>query len=175
MDNIKYKYDEFLKLPFPEDLRIGKCIGNKGHLTQSDFKILKKCFTDLKTVVKELKGNNKTYFGLLLNIVHQTVEYLKINNKLINKEKKQLIQEWKTNFDRIRKILNDWDPIGVADVVDDEYDSINYLVYSALRSKGTIEDIKKAIKEYMNDSMEIDVPDSDLTEIAQKIKMIYEV
>jgi hypothetical protein len=194
MDNIKDKYDEFLKLPFPEGLRgeeilgielilldsdsaglIDKCIGNKGHLTQSDFKILKKCFTDLKTIVKELKGNNRTYFGLLLNIVHQTVDYLKANNQLINKEKEQLIKEWQTDFDKIRKILNDWDPIGVADVVDDEYDSINFLAYSALRNKGTLEGIKKAIKEYMNDSMELDVPDSDLTEIAQKIKMIHEV
>jgi len=191
MDKLKDKYEEFLELPFPEDLRgeeilgielilldsdsaglINKFIGNKGHLTQSDFKILKNCFTDLKTIVKELKGNNRTYFGLLLNIVHQTVDYLKVNNQLINKDKEHLIKEWQTDFDKIRKILNEWDPIGVADVVDDEYDSINFLAYSALRKKGTVEEVKKAIKKYVNDSMELDIPDSDLMEIAQKIKMI---
>jgi len=56
--------------------------------------------------------------------------------------------------------------------VDDEYDSINFLAYSALRKKGTVEEVKKAIKKYVNDSMELDIPDSDLMEIAQKIKMI---
>ena len=194
MDNLKNKYEEFLELPYPEDLKgeeilgielvlldsdsaglIDKFIGNRGHLTPPDFKILRRCFADLKTVVKELQGNNRTYFGFLLNIVHQTVDYLKTNNRLVNNEKEQLIKEWQTDFDKIRKILNDWGPIGVADVVDDEYDSINFLAFSALRNKGTVKDIKNAIKNYMTDSMEIDVPDSDLTKIAEKIKMIHEI
>lgn len=194
MDNIKDKYDEFLKLPFPDDLKgveilgielilldsdsaglIDKFISNKGHLNQSDFMILKECFNDLKTVVKELKGNNRTYFSFILNMIHQTIDYLKTNNRLIDKEKEQLINEWKKDFERIRKILNDWDPNGVADIVDDEYDSINFLAYSALKNQGEIEDIKNAIKGYMSDSMEMDIPDSELVLIAKKIKNIHEV
>lgn len=96
MDNIKVKYEAFLESPYPEELRgreifgielilldsdsaglIDKFIRNQGQLTQTDIKILKKCFTELKAIVKELNGNNKTYFGLLLNIVQQTVDYLK--------------------------------------------------------------------------------------------------
>lgn len=194
MDNIKDKYDGFLKLPFPDDLKgeavlgvelilldsdsaglIDKFISNKGHLNQSDFEKLKKCFVDLKTVVKELKDINRVYFADLLNVTHQTIDYLKTNNRLVDNEKEQLIKEWKKDFARIRKILNDWDPIGVADMVDDEYDSINFLAYSALRNQGEVEDIKNAIKKYMADSMEMDVPESDLILIAKKIKNINEV
>src|ERR1700678_1655812 len=45
---------------------------------------------------------------------------------------------WLTIQDQIRNVLNgDWDPIGVADVVDDEYDMYIAQVHSLLATNST--------------------------------------
>jgi hypothetical protein len=87
-------------------------------------------------------------------------------------KKEKLIDNWKTDYIRIRDILNDWDILGVADMIDDEYDSLNFLVYSALINNSGLDNIKFVIKKYLNESMEIDIPETDLTELAVKIKEI---
>ncbi|GET24281.1 hypothetical protein [Prolixibacter sp. NT017] len=89
---------------------------------------------------------------------------------LKDKRDAELHPKWKKDFKKIREILNEWDPLGVADVVDDEYDEINFLAYSVLMRNGGIEEIKKSIKGYLAQSMEIDETDEKLEEISMKIK-----
>ena len=49
---------------------------------------------------------------------------------------------WLTIQDQIRTVLNsDWDPIGVADAVDDEYDAYTGHIYSLLAKPASDDDI----------------------------------
>jgi hypothetical protein len=86
--------------------------------------------------------------------------------------KKPTNTNWKEDFKKIRAILNESDPLGVADLVDDEYDSINFAAYSVLINGGSLDEIKNAIEKYLNGSMGITRSDKELTELAIKIKKI---
>jgi hypothetical protein len=190
MIDIESKYQEFKKLPFPdgisgeeihgtdlEQLRTKACyliqkfIGFRGRLNREDFELLKKLNLELRSIAEKLSGLQRTYFGALWNLAEQTTEYLEeFPQKILSEISEQIHKRWKKDFFKIRKILNEWDPIGVADVVDDEYDDINFNAYSALINDGTVDDVKMAIGKYMNESLQMDVPDEELETIAVKIK-----
>ena len=189
MIDIESKYQEFKKLPFPdgisgeeiqgtdlEQLRsktcylIQKFIGYRGRLNREDFELLKKLNLELRSIAEEFSGLQRTYFASLWNLADQTAEYLEESpHKILSEISEQIHKRWKKDFFKIRKILNEWDPIGVADVVDDEYDDINFNAYSALINDGTVDDVKMAIGKYMNESLQMDVPDEELETIAAKI------
>ena len=190
MITIEEKYQEFCKIPFPQELSgkeifeidlvlldsdtaalIDKYISFKGKLNKSDFELLERLNFKLKSVTIELKGIGRTYFSTLWNLSNQVVLELKQSNRFLkNKKDEELHKKWKKDFKIIREILNDWDPLGVADMVDDEYDDINFLAYSALIDKGEIEDMKNAINDYLTKSMEIYETDRKLEEISMRIK-----
>jgi hypothetical protein len=190
MNDIKEKYQEFRSEPFPErvagveilgiDLAmldadtaglIEKFIGYNYKLTRTDLDLLKRLATELKTVTKELEGQARTYFSTLWNLADRVLTELNETNRLIeNSDSENLHKQWKQHFDRIRQILNEWDPLGVADSVDDEYDSINFAVYSAFLENGDSESVKIAIRKYLNEAMEIDETDEKLNELSKKIK-----
>ena len=190
MITIEEKYQEFCKIPFPQELSgkeifeidlvlldsdtaalIDKYISFKGKLNKSDFELLERLNLKLKSVTIELKGIGRTYFSTLWNLSNQVVLELKQSNRFLkNKKDEELHKKWKKDFKIIREILNDWDPLGVADMVDDEYDDINFLAYSALIDKGEIEDMKNAINDYLTKSMEIYETDRKLEEISMRIK-----
>ncbi|HYG37368.1 MAG TPA: hypothetical protein VD908_02060 [Cytophagales bacterium] len=190
MNDIKEKYQEFRSEPFPEGVAgeeihgidlamldadtaglIEKFIGYNYQLTRTDFDLLKRLSAELKTVTKEVEGQTRTYFSTLLNLADRVITELNGPNRLIeNANSENLHKKWKQHFDRIRKILNEWDPLGVADSVDDEYDSINFAAYSALLQNGDTDSIKIAIRKYLNESMEIDETDEKLNEISEEIK-----
>lgn len=190
MTTIEEKYQEFYKFPFPEEVHgeeifgidlvmldadtaglLQKYIDYKGKLSKSDFKLLERLNHELKTVTKELKGIGRTYFSTLWNLSDQVVIDLKQSKRFIkNKKEEELHKRWKKDYKIIREILNDWDPLGVADMIDNEYDAINFLAYSALINKGEIEEIKKAINGYLTKSMEISESDEKLEEISIRIK-----
>ena len=192
MIDIASLYNELIKIPFPDNLNgqeiigidlvlldsdtaglIDKFVSYKGQLNRKDFDILQQCYNDLRIVVRELKGLDRQYFATWLNITNRTIDFLSTTNRFINNdEDEQLIKNWKQDYAKIKEILNDWDPLGVADSVDDEYDSINFLAYSALINNGGLDNIKLVIKKYLNESMEIDISDNKLTDIAQKIQKI---
>ena len=156
MNDIKEKYQEFRNEPFPEGIPgeeilvidlvmldadtaglIEKFIGYNYKLTRTDYDLLKRLSTELKTVTKELEGQPRTYFSTLWNLSDRVITELNDTNRLIeNSDSENLHKKWKQHFDRIRKILNEWDPLGVADSVDDEYDSINFAAYSAFLQNG---------------------------------------
>jgi hypothetical protein len=190
MNDIKEKYQEFRIEPFPEGIAgeeihgidlvmldadtaglIEKFIGYNYKLTRTDFDLLKRLSVELKTVTKELEGQSRTYFSTLWNLADRVVRDLTETNRLIeNSDSENLHKKWKQHFDRIREILNEWDPLGVSDSVDDEYDSINFAAYSAFFQNGDTESVKIAIRKYLKEAMEIDETDEKLNELSEKIK-----
>ena len=190
MTNIEEKYQEFYNQEFPKELRgeeifgidlimldadtaglLQKYIENQGKLIKSDFELLERLNHELKTVTKELKGIERTYFSTLWNLSNRIVSELNQSKRFLkNKKDEELHKKWKKDFKTIRAILNEWDPLGVADMVEDEYDAINFLAYSAVINSGKLEEIKNAINGYLTKSMEINAPDDDIEKIAKKIK-----
>ncbi|MEZ5084042.1 MAG: hypothetical protein R2750_11430 [Bacteroidales bacterium] len=190
MKTIEEKYKEFCYLEFPSELKgeeilgidlvlldsdtaglIDKFISYKGKLRKSDFELLERLNLELRSATKELKGIERTYFSTLWNLSNQVVlDLTQTKQFLKDKKDEEIHKKWKKDFKKIRGILNDWDPLGVADMVEDEYDAINFLAYSAVINSGDLREIKKAINGYLTKSMGIDVPDDDIEEIAKKIK-----
>lgn len=190
MNDIKEKYQEFRNEPFPEGISgeeihgidlvmldagtaglIEKFIGYNYKLTRADFDLLQRLSVELKTVTKELDGQPRTYFSTLWNLADRIVKEITETDRLIeNSDSENLHKKWKQHFDRIREILNKWDPLGVADSVDDEYDSINFAAYSAFLQNGDTESVKDAIRKYLKEAMEIDETDEKLNELSEKIK-----
>jgi hypothetical protein len=126
---------------------------------------------ELKTVTKELDGLSRTYFSTSWNLAERVVSDLTETNRLIeDSDSENLHKKWKQHFDSIREILNEWDPLGVADSVDDEYDSINFAAYSAFLQNGDTESVKIAIRKYLKEAMEIDETDEKLNELSENIK-----
>ena len=97
MKSITEKHQTFIKLPFPEKLAgkellgidlisldtftaglIDKYITRNGNLSSSDSKLLDKLNIELKSVLKELDGIEKTYFSCLWSLVNQID--LELNN-----------------------------------------------------------------------------------------------
>ncbi len=194
MNDIKERYQEFKNDPFPTGIAgkeilgidlvmldtntaglIEKFIGYNYKLNRNDFEFLKRLSLELKKVTKELNGQQREYFSTLWNLSDWVISELSKSNRMIKKsDLKILRKEWKQHFKRIRLILNKWDPIGVADIVDDEYDAINFAAYSALINIGTTESIKTAIKKYLNEAIGIDETDEKLNEVSLKIKNAVE-
>lgn len=195
MNGIKEKFHEFRQESFPEGIAgkeihgidlvmldadttglINKYIGYNYMLMKKDFDLLKKLSTELKTVTKELEGKPRTYFSTLWNLTGRVItEIYDANRLIVDSDSKILHKQWKHHFDRIRKVLNEWDPLGVADSVDDEYDSINFAAYSAFLKNGDMKSIKIAIQKYLNEAMGIDETDEKLDELSIEIKKIIKI
>jgi hypothetical protein len=59
---------------------ISKYIGSYGQLSTDDKKILNHCYSDLKTVIKELVGSDRQYFARLQDIAGLIIEKSKTAN-----------------------------------------------------------------------------------------------
>jgi hypothetical protein len=188
MDEIVKLYNEHLTTPFPDrrgdeilgiDLvsidsdtagLISTYIGSRGQLSGDNIRILNHCYSDLKTIVKELRGADRQYFARLQNIAGLIIERLKDGRTTADKE--SFKPEWEKNFLKIREILNDWDPIGVADSVDDEYDTMNFRTLSLLMNKRDKKEIREILDDYTRNSMEITVDSETLDKVADRISKI---
>jgi hypothetical protein len=188
MEEIVKLYNEHLITPFPDrrgdeilgiDLvlidsdtvgLISKYVGSRGQLNSNDIRILNRCYYDLKTVIKELKGADRQYFAQLQNIAGLIIEKEKTYFGLPNKRTSK--SEWESNFLKIREILNEWDPIGVADSVDDEYDTMNFRTLSALMNNRDKKEIREILADYARNSMEITVDDEMLGRVSERISKI---
>jgi len=188
MEEIIHLYDQHLATPFPNrrgdeilgvDLvlvdsdtagLIDKYIGSRGQLSADDIRILKHCYSDLKTVVKELSGADRQYFARLQNIGGLMLE--KIEDEDPATDKKSFKPEWENSFLKIREVLNEWDPIGVAESVKDEYDAINFRTLSALMNNRDKKEIREILVDYTRNSMDITVDDATLDRLSEQISNI---
>jgi predicted ribosome quality control (RQC) complex YloA/Tae2 family protein len=139
-------------------------------LSSDDNRILNHCYSDLKKVVKELSGADRQYFARLQNIAGLIIEKLKERRTMPDKE--SFKPEWEKNFLKIREILNDWDPSGVADSVDDEYDTMNFRTLSVLMNKRDKNEIKEILADYTKNSMELTVDNVTLDRVSEQISKI---
>lgn len=87
-------------------------------------------------------------------------------------EKKAFKPEWEKHFLKIREILNDWDPNGVADSVDDEYDTMNFRTLSVLMNNWDKKVIREILADYTRNSMQIAVDDETLDRVSEKISKL---
>jgi hypothetical protein len=188
MDDIAKLYNEHLTTSFPNrrgdeivgiDLvlidsntagLISSYINSRGHLSADDRRILNHCYSDLKTVVKELSGADKQYFDRLQNIAGLVIEKLKHTRTTTDSE--LFKPEWERNFLKIREILNEWDPVGVADSVEDEYDTMNFRTLSILMNRRDKREIREILADYARNSMEITVDKDTLDKVADRISQI---
>lgn len=76
------------------------------------------------------------------------------------------------NFLRIREVLNEWDPIGVADLVNDEYDTISFRALSALMNNRDKKEIREILADYTRNSMDTEVDDATLDRVSEQILKI---
>jgi hypothetical protein len=187
MDEIVKLYNEHLTTSFPDrrgeeilgiDLvlidsdtagLITKFISYRGQLSTDDIRILNHCHSDLTRVVKELSGADSQYFARLQNIVGLIIEKLKDRHLTTDNKFKP---EWEKHFLQIKEILNDWDPIGVADSVDDEYDTMNFRTLSVLMNKRDKKEIKEILADYTKNSMELTVDNATLDRVSEQISKI---
>lgn len=149
---------------------ISKYIDTRGHLTNYDFRLLNHCYSDLKIVVKELKGEDRQYFDRLQKMAGQIIATAKDKN--ITTDGKSYNIDWEQTFLKIRKILNEWDPIGVADSVDNEYDTMNFRTLSVLINKRDKGEIKKILDDYTRNAMQLTVDSQTLDSVADRISKI---
>lgn len=78
---------------------------------------------------------------------------------------------WLVIQDRVRAVLNaNWDPIGVAGEVTDEYDSYIGVIYSMLRRGTSPEELAAHLLEIETDSMALDgLPEARRLEVARRL------
>jgi len=76
-------------------------------------------------------------------------------------------KDWKHNFNAIRKIINDWDPIGGTP--EDEYDDLVFGLQSRLTNETSEDDLEKYVHDYLNNYVGIDVT---IEEIKIRLKEI---
>ncbi|MEX2235587.1 MAG: hypothetical protein WD824_25735 [Cyclobacteriaceae bacterium] len=96
----------------------------------------------------------------------------KIKNKIVTDDKNFFKPEWDTTFLKIREILNDRGPLGVADSVDDEYDTMNFRALSILMNKGDREQIKTILEDYTRNAMQTTVDNDTLAGVADRISKL---
>jgi hypothetical protein len=187
MDEIIKLYNQHLTTSFPNRLGgtilgidivlidsdttglITKFISYRGHLSTDDIRILNHYHSDLRRVVKELDGADRQYFARLQNIAGLIIEKLKDGHLTVDNKFKP---EWEKYFLQIREILNDWDPIGVADMVDDEYDTMNFRTLSVLMNNGEKGEIKNILDDYTRNAMQMAIDSTTLDKVADRISKI---
>ena len=78
---------------------------------------------------------------------------------------------WLEIQDRVRAVLNaDWDPIGVADAVADEYDSYIGVIYSMLRRDASPDELAAHFLQIETDSMGLSgLPEESRLEVARRL------
>ena len=188
MEHIKTIFDRIYKEPFPSERgkeilgvdlvlidsdTIGltsRFLGSKGHLTKEEIKMLDSCFSDLSKIVPQLDKCEKQYFASLRQLAKEILEVTR-GEKLSDDEIAKRHQ-WKIVYNQIKTIVNDLDPLGVADIVDDEYDDLNFRIYSQLLVDREDSKVRNSIQTMLLEYYGVTVADNDLNETVKKLNNI---
>jgi len=76
--------------------------------------------------------------------------------------------DWKEEFNRIRKIINDWDPIG--DTPSDEYDDLVFGIQSRLQKHKTDKEIINFMQDYLHNHIGLEISNSEIVSIFNSLK-----
>ncbi len=81
--------------------------------------------------------------------------------------------ESRERFKEVRSLWNEWDPIGVASLVDDEYDSYLGPTLRLLEENASIEKIEKYLSLVVGEHMALDLKYRDCAGFAHKLQAWY--
>lgn len=69
----------------------------------------------------------------------------------------------------LRNVLNEWDPIGVAEISPDEYDCLHAPLLDRLRAGAGITDVREFLRHELRDHFGLDPAWYDLDSVATRI------
>jgi hypothetical protein len=188
LENIKTLFERLYKKPFPSEggkevlgvdlvlidsdtMGLATCfLGSKGHLTTDQINMLNWCYADLNKIVPQLDKLERQYFASLRQLAKEILETTsgkKLSNNEIAKR-----HQWKKVYNQIKDIVNELDPLGVADIVDDEYDDLNFRIYSQLLVDRDDSKVRNSIQTMLNEYYGVTVIDKDLIETIKKLNKI---
>lgn len=188
MEHIKTIFDRLYKEPFPSergkeilgvDLVLidsdtmgltSRFLGSKGHLTTDEIKMLDSCLADLNKIVPQLDKHERQYFASLRHLAKDILEITR--GKKISDNEIAKRHQWKKVYNQIKDIVNDLDPLGVADIVDDEYDDLNFRIYSQLLTDREDSKVRHSIQTMITEYYGVTVTDNDLNETVKKLNSI---
>lgn len=75
--------------------------------------------------------------------------------------------DWKIEFNRIRKILNDWDPIG--DTPADEYDDFAFGIQSRIQKHETDSELINFMRDYLHNHIGLQISESEIIRVFKQI------
>lgn len=133
----------------------------KYALTVDEIKMLELCYNDLKLVVPELDKSSRQYFASLRQLASEILEVTKGKKTSASEVAKR--DNWKFVYDKIKVIVNELDPLGVADIVDDEYDDLNFKIYSTLLTSKGEKNLFNVIKTELTDYYGVTIPDDAIS------------
>ena len=144
-----------------------KFFGSKGHLKADDLRMLGECYSELKQIVPNLDKSERQYFASMKQLAQEMLEFA--SRSKLSESEIELRYKWKKVYDQIKIIVNELDPLGVADVVDDEYDGLNFRVYSQLLQSKDETKMFETIKSFVSKDYETDLPDADVMKAAKQL------
>ncbi len=188
MEHIKTIFDRLYIEPFPSErgkeilgvdlvliysdtMGLASCfMGSKGHLTTDEIKMLDSCFSDLNKIVPQLDKREKQYFASLRKLAKEILEVARGKKLSDNEIAKR--HRWKKVYNQIKAIVNELDPLVVADIVDDEYDDLNFRIYSQLLVDREESKVRHSIQTMLHDYYGVTLTDKDLNETVEKLNSI---
>ncbi len=188
MEHIKNIFERLYTEPFPSecgkeilgvDLVLidsdtmglaSRFLSSKGHLTADEIRMLTSCLNDLIKIVPQLEKVERQYFASLRQLAKYILEAT--SGKKISDNEIAKRHQWKKVYNQIKDIVNELDPLGVADIVDDEYDDLNYRIYSQLLVDRDESKVRKSIQTMLSDYYGVTVNDNDLNETIKKLNSI---
>lgn len=141
--------------------------GRKGVLTIDEIKMLERCNNDLKLVVPELDKSARQYFASLRQLSSEILDITKGKKTSNNEAKKR--DKWKLVYEKIKVIVNELDPLGVADFVDDEYDDLNFKIYSTLLISKDEKKLFHVIKNELLEYYGVTIPDDTISKATTEL------
>jgi hypothetical protein len=145
-------------------------LDSKGYLTKDEMQKLASCFADLSKIVPQLDTRERQYFASLRqlskDILEHTSEKKLSDNEIVKRH------QWKRVYSQIKEIVNELDPLGVADIADDEYDDLNFRIYSQLLVDREAHKVRNLIRDMLNENYGVAVTDNELNETVKKLNSI---
>lgn len=142
----------------------------KGYLKKDETIILQNCFNNLNLIVPVLVKKEKQYFASLKQLSQEIlniVNFRKLSDSEIN-----LRHDWGKVYDKIKMILNELDPLGISDIVDDEYDDLNFEIYRQLIKNKNETMLIEIIKQVLSKDYEVKFIESSIIDTARKLTNI---
>ena len=188
LEHIQTIFDRLYKKPFPSErgkeilgvdlvlidsdtMRLTSCfLVSKGHLTTDEIIMLDSCLADLNKIVPQLDKHERQYFASLRHLAKDILQITRGKKTSDNEIAKR--HKWKKVYNPIKEIVNELDPLGVAGIVDDEYDDLNFRIYSQLLVNREDSKVRHSVQTMLKEYYGITITENDLNEAIKKLNNI---